>query len=122
MSIRMPITATRQPTVTPAIPPGLNPPESLNGEAEEEAGGKGGPGTTVVVEGIPVLVALGAEFVVLGEALTLSASRSAARRLKLLFVSEMSREAQEGSSIAPGIGLGYWPIAMTVVQFNVHVV
>ena len=50
-SNRMMTTTTREPTVTPAIPPGLNPPESesLDGEVEEEAGGRDGPGGSVIV-------------------------------------------------------------------------
>lgn len=68
-------TTTREPTVTPAIPPGPNPPESLDAEVEVEAGGRDCPGGTVmIVEGISVLVVPGAESVVLGEALALSAS------------------------------------------------
>jgi len=120
MSNRIMTTTTREPTVTPAIAPGPKPPESLDDRAVVLAtGGRDGPGSSVVFEGISVFVVPG---VALGKALILSASRSAAWRSKVLFVSEMLREAQEGSSIASGTDFGNWPISISLGQFSVHVV
>jgi len=114
--------ATRAPTVIPAIAPGLNPPELLDGGGSLAIGVSDGADDSVITERVSVFVMLGVGLAALGEALALSASRSAARRSKVLFVSEILREAQEGSSIASGIGLGNWPMSVSLRQLIVHFV
>lgn len=108
------MTRTRAPIVIPAMAPELKPPESsMGGELLGAAG---------VDEDGSVDVDCGSVSVVeLGEAAGLSASRSAARALKVLSVNDILRKAQEGTSVTLGIVVGNWLICRTFTQFWVQV-